>query len=440
MTIDRNQLLSVLSEALDCVEKEVFGITDHHAKRVAWLCIQMGKQAHMTEEEISDMAIAALLHDNALNEYRNDYEFGKLKEGLSGKDHCTAGERNLLLIPGCEKLRGYILYHHETADGTGPFGKTSEETPLGAELIHIADEVDLAFALGNCADDTIALITKYVNTNTGTLFSPDAAKLLLSCLSQDTFAKIANENIASLELNIKPMEITAHKGIAELFAHIIDYKSPFTKDHSIGIAQKAEHMANHYGFHPEQTKNLYMAGALHDIGKLFVDIEILEKPGKLDEDEYRHIQSHAYETYRLLSRIDGFDEIRDWASYHHEKLNGKGYPFGLTADKMTFEMRLLACLDIYQALTEDRPYKAGMHHAKAISILNELAEKGELDTSIIHDIDSVFSNGETSPDIVEKTALFQCPVCGHIYEGDVIPPNYKCPVCGQPDHKFYRIQ
>ena len=440
MNIERNQLLTVLSEALDCVEKEVFGITDHHAKRVALLCIQMGKQANMTDDEISDMAIGALLHDNALNEYRTDYEHGKLREGVSGKAHCQAGEHNLQLIPGCDALRGFILYHHETADGNGPFGKTSEQTPLGAQLIHIADEVDLAFALGNCNTDSYESIATYVNTHTGTLFSAYAANLFLSCLSQETFDCIANEHIETLNLNIKPMTITAHKGIAELFARIIDYKSPFTKDHSIGIAQKAEIMAGHYDLTPAKTEKLYMAGALHDIGKLLVDIEVLEKPGKLDENEYRHIQSHAYETYRLLSKIDGFEEIRDWASYHHEKLNGKGYPFGITADDMTFEMRLLACLDIYQALTEDRPYKAGMHHKKAISILFELAEKGELDANIIKDIDSVFLDDNDASNVIEKTALFQCPVCGHIYEGDVVPTGYQCPVCGQPEHKFYRIQ
>ena len=101
MKIERNQLLTVLSEALDCVEKEVLGVTDHHAKRVAWLCIQMGKEAGMPEKEISDMAVAALLHDNALNEFRMDYENKKPKPDVSGKNHCMAGERNLHCIPGC---------------------------------------------------------------------------------------------------------------------------------------------------------------------------------------------------------------------------------------------------------------------------------------------------------------------------------------------------
>ena len=197
-------------------------------------------------------------------------------------------------------------------------------------------------------------------------------------------------------------------------------------------------MAKHYAYDTEKTEKLYLAGALHDIGKLLVKIEVLEKPGRLEETEYRHIQSHAYETYRLLSKINGLEEVRDWASYHHEKLNGKGYPFGKTANELSEEMRLLACLDIYQALTEDRPYKAGMPHAKAIGILMEMAEKGELDQTIVEEMDKVFADNSVIEDF-EHMALFQCSICGYIYEGDVVPNRYVCPVCGQPEHKFYRI-
>ena len=102
-------------------------------------------------------------------------------------------------------------------------------------------------------------------------------------------------------------------------------------------------------------------------------------------------------------------------------------------------MRLLACLDIYQALTEDRPYKAGMAHGKAISILRELAERGELDAWLVEEVNSVFAKENEEAEII-KAALFQCPVCGYIYEGDVVPKGYLCPVCEQPEHQFYRIQ
>lgn len=439
MKIERNQLLTVLSEALDCVEKEVLGVTDHHAKRVAWFCIQMGKQAGLNEKEISDIAVAALLHDNALNEYRLDYENKQLKSGASGKDHCVAGEKNLHLIPECDDMRGFVLYHHECADGSGPFGKKQEETSLGAQIIHIADETDLQFSFGSYKLDDYENVYSYVTRHTGTLFSKQVAELFLSVLKQSNMEEISDANIDSLSLEMMPVYIQADKGIAELFGHIIDYKSPFTKNHSIGIAEKAAQMAEYYGFDEEKTHMLYMAGALHDIGKLFVHNDVLEKPGRLDEKEYQYIQSHAYETYRLLQKVEGFEEICDWAAFHHEKLNGKGYPFGKNAEELSHEMRLLACLDIYQALTEDRPYKAGMSHGKASGILLELAEKDELDARIVQDITTVFADGSNETKIVE-TALFQCNVCGYIYEGDVVPTGYVCPVCGQPEYKFSRIK
>ena len=444
MKINRSQLLTVLSEALDCVEKEVLGVTDHHAKRVAWLCIEMGKKANMTEEEISDLAVGALLHDNALNEFKMDYENGKLRPNATGRKHCTVGENNLKLISKEQKqLRGFVLYHHECPDGSGPFEKLTEETPLGAQLIHIADIVDLEFALGkvekDCKESCKEQIRAYVKREEGKSFSEKAVELFLSILSCEIFEILSDSKINELSLEFSSILIEADRGIAQLFARIIDYKSPFTKDHSIGVAQKAEKMARVYGYDSVKTEQFYMAGALHDIGKLLVDIEVLEKPGRLDEKEYKHIQSHAYETYRLLGKIEHFETIRDWASYHHEKLNGKGYPFGLTEQEMSEEMRILACLDIYQALTEDRPYKAGMSHRKAISILYELAEKGDLDRTVVEKIEVEFADGSELKQEITM-ALFQCSICGYVYEGDVVPDGYVCPVCNQAGHGFYRIQ
>lgn len=449
MKIERTQLLTVLSESLDSVEKEVFGVAGYHAKRVAWLCIQMARKAGMTEEEISDVAVGALLHDNALNEYRSDYENGILKPGVSGQDHCVAGEENLHLIPGCDTLRGFVLYHHESADGMGPFGKKEADTPFGAQLIHIADEIDLKFSLGSILPKDLPKIGEYLKEEEGKLFGKQAVEVFLSVLSEEMAAMISDDVIETLVLDIAPVWIEIMKessgkksadiySLASLFARIIDYKSPFTKNHSIGIANKAQAMAYHYNWEEETAAQLYFAAALHDIGKLMVKRDVLEKPGRLDEQEYQHIQTHAYETYRLLSKIDGLGKVTEWASYHHEKLNGKGYPFGKKGEELDQKTRLLACLDIYQALTEDRPYKAGMPHQKAISILKEMAEKNETDTEIISDIDQVFHKKETGQ-AETKTALFQCPVCGYIYEGDAVPYKYECPVCGQPETAFLRV-
>lgn len=446
LTIDRNELLEVFSEALDRVEIDVFGVTEHHAKRVAWLCVQMGMKLGMTKEEISDVATAALLHDSALIAYKDDYKDGILHQDADGRKHCIAGEENLKLIPGYHMLRGYVLYHHESADGSGPFQKKERETPLGAQLIHIADEIDLKFALGtDCENlaEKLQEIQNYVKAQQGVQFGEKASEVFLDILSKEQLLLTQDDTMKHLKESLLPIEISFSDKesnlfeLAELFARIIDYKSPFTKNHSIGIAQKAKQMATALGWTEDTCAKLYFAGALHDIGKLFIDHAVLEKPGRLEAEEYLHIQTHADWTWKLLGKIHGFEEMKCWASYHHEKLNGKGYPFGKTAQELGAEERLLACLDIYQALTEDRPYKAGMAHQKAIGILREMVEKGELDEYFVEQIDKEFGNGEAAE--VQKSALFACGICGYLHETDLLSEGFVCPVCGAKETAFSRM-
>lgn len=445
ISIDRNELIEVLSEALDQVEIDVFGVTEHHAKRVAWLSAQMGMKLGMTAEEVSDVATAALLHDSALIAYKDDYQAGVLRPEADGRKHCVAGEENLKLIPGYHMLRGYVLYHHECADGSGPFKQKADETPLGAQLVHIADEVDLKFALGSeCdnLDEKLQHIQDYVKSQQDLLFGKKVCEVFLDVLSKEQLIMTQDDIMKHLKESLLPMEVSfinecSMSEVAKLFARIIDYKSPFTHNHSIGIAQKAKRMAESLGWSEEICAKLYLAGALHDIGKLFIDHSILEKPGKLQAEEYMHIQTHADWTWNLLGKIQGLEEIKHWASYHHEKLNGKGYPFGKTAEELGAEARLLACLDIYQALTEDRPYKAGMAHKKAISILREMADKYELDAYMVECIDKEFETGEDAD--LQNTALFSCSVCGYLYEIDMLPDGYICPVCGAKETAFTRM-
>jgi HD-GYP domain-containing protein (c-di-GMP phosphodiesterase class II) len=99
----------------------------------------------------------------------------------------------------------------------------------------------------------------------------------------------------------------------------------------------------------------------------------------------------VYLTYKLLKDIDGFEHICAWASNHHEKLDGSGYHFGKKGEELDFNSRLLACLDIYQALTEVRPYHEGRDHRTAIQMLSDMGGKGLLDTGIIKDLDSALA-------------------------------------------------
>ncbi len=452
MRIDRNRLLQVLSESLDCIEKELLGASDHHSSRVAELCVRMGREAGCSEDEVGVLAVCALMHDSALNEYRQDYKNGRLRPGVHGRSHCMAGESNLNLILGSHTMAGCVLYHHERPDGSGPFGKTTVQIPLGAQLIHLADEVDKQFQLGR-PETTCSQIRDFVAKNRESQFSGKAVEAFLHCFTPGFLGELSDDQIGTGLSSIAPAwidtshetengQISGHiRSIAEVYGRIVDYKSPFTRVHSMGVADKALRMAEYYGYTLEGRTEIYLAGAVHDIGKLFVDITVLEKPGRLDQKEYQHIQSHAYETWRLLSKVPGLERITAWASHHHEKLDGTGYPFGKTASELGEQERLMACIDIYQALTEERPYKAGMSHGRAITILQEMAQNGELDGKIVSDMDKVFmlSDAGESNKSNEKTALFQCQVCGHIYEGSAVPHNYICPVCGQPAFGFLRL-
>ena len=183
MKLERSNLVAVLSEALDSVEKELLGVTDHHAKRVAILCIRMAEQLEMPTEERASLAISALLHDSALSEYREGYHDGKVTpDALQG--HCTVGEENLRYIPG-EVSRNFVLYHHERADGSGPFGKTAEETPLGAQLLHIADQTDRAIPMGMATEADLAKARAFIEVNRGTLFAEQPCLLMERVLTQD---------------------------------------------------------------------------------------------------------------------------------------------------------------------------------------------------------------------------------------------------------------
>ena len=174
---------------------------------------------------------------------------------------------------------------------------------------------------------------------------------------------------------------------------IVDAKSRFTMRHSRGIATKAGYMGKVYGLTPEHCDRLVIAGYLHDIGKLSTPAGILEKPGPLSPEEYEIMKRHVEMTWEILKDVGGLEEIRLWASCHHEKLDGNGYPRGLKADDLPFECRLMACCDIYQALTEDRPYRAGMPHEKAISVMYPMASQGMLDFGIVETMDRALRDG-----------------------------------------------
>jgi HD-GYP domain-containing protein (c-di-GMP phosphodiesterase class II) len=123
------------------------------------------------------------------------------------------------------------------------------------------------------------------------------------------------------------------------------------------------------GFGPTGLRDLRRAGLLHDIGKLAISNRILDKPGKLTDEEFSLVREHPRYSLRILERAPCFAPIAWIAAMHHERLDGRGYPFGLGADKLTRSMRVLAVADVYEALTAERPYREALPVGKALSII-----------------------------------------------------------------------
>ena len=402
MKINYLDLLYSIAEALDCVERQLNNETTNHSLNVAYLCIKAGRYANFAENDVIDIAICALLHDNALSEYiASEYETGHNKEGFeqNGKGiklHCIVGENNIVDIRFLGKnSKNAVLYHHESADGSGPFGKTYEEVGIFARLIYLANELDLRFPLRNLSLQDYDKLREYITNKEGTQFDSECVSIFLEGIKFTDYIELGKLDLKTMiyqELEKQYVELTEDEMISfgKLFAKIIDYKSSITKKHTEGVARRAYEMAKYYHYSSEKAAKFYLAGALHDIGKLVVDSDILEKESRLTPSEYQHIKGHAYATYELLKQIEGMEDILEWAAYHHERLDGTGYPFGLTADRLTQEARLMACIDIYQALVEERSYKQNMEHEEAMKIINQLAKEGKLDEKICHDLDVVY--------------------------------------------------
>jgi len=395
MKVHMNELIQTIATALDIVENELLGASTYHGKRIAVLCSLMGKKLGMTEAEIKAVTTSALFHDNALTEYIL-YMHENNEPEMNLKLHCEYGQRNIRKIPMDFDVDGLVLYHHEEADGKGPFGKRDGEFPVGAALIAIADMIDVENHLQRLPAGGISDIQKIAKEQSGKRFTKTASEVFLETFTKDVLESLRDENIVSTAGEMLPVWQSEVKSdsmmhIASLTAGIIDFKSPFTRKHSVQIANRAWVMGGYYGFDPEKRAKVHLAASLHDLGKLATPNAILDKPGKLTDDEFGTIKAHVKGTYDMLSGITGFEEVCHWASSHHEKLDGSGYHFGLDGSELDFVDRLLACTDIYQAVSEERPYHPRRSHDETMPILWSMAEKGFIDKDIVNDFDTVMA-------------------------------------------------
>ena len=267
---------------------------------------------------------------------------------------CDRGAEIARMLFLSEQTAGAIRSLDEHWDGRGmPDGLRGEEIPLAARILCLAQTVEVFHAAGG-----LEAARRVAKRRRGRWFDPGLVDAFLRfCGDRDFWGALESPDVSEWE----PPDLALAGDderldrIAQAFARVIDAKSPFTARHSERVAEIADGIGAALGFDPMARRILLRAGLLHDIGKLAVSNHILDKPGKLTDEEFRAIKTHPVHTLRILERAPCFAELADLAANHHEKLDGSGYPRSLQADDLDLPMRVLAVADIYEALTADRP-------------------------------------------------------------------------------------
>lgn len=168
-----------------------------------------------------------------------------------------------------------------------------------------------------------------------------------------------------------------------VFAYFIDQKGIGTGTHSRDVAVVAQKLGKAFGLGSEREEELYLAGLLHDLGKVVVPDKILDKEGPLSAQERNLIERHPYYTAIILDRIPELGPISVWAASHHERLDGSGYFIGCGEKHLCLESRIVAVADVYAALASDRPYRLKLSAARISAILKDMVVKGQLDGEVV---------------------------------------------------------
>ena len=414
------EVLSALTYALDITEGQPQG----HSVRCCWIGLLIAEQLKLDDQQTWELYYTLLLKDLGCSSnaaricelyladdltFKKDFKLvnGSLPQALrfvmshtglqagmaerfraiinifqNGGDisrelietRCTRGADIARKMRFGEPVAQGIHNLDEHWDGSGkPEGKKGNDISLYARIALLAQVVDI-FRMSAGEDAA----RKEIENRSGTWFDPTLVKAFKAVAARPSFwDAMKDDDLREMILELEPKNADINfdedylDDIAAGFAQVVDAKSPFTKGHSERVALYADMIAEELQLTISHRRWLKCAALLHDIGKLGVSNSILDKPGKLDDAEWVAMRRHSAETELILSRISVFKKMAPVAAAHHERLDGKGYPNNLAGDEISFESRILAVADIFDALTADRPYRAAMPVSKALSIMAE---------------------------------------------------------------------
>ncbi len=383
-SITQLDLVMAVSDAVDLIDPI---LADHH-KRVAYAAIALvGEMAH-PRKKWGQLAFAALLHDIGALSRKERIELERFTTDEIN-DHAELGFRLLKNYKPLSQAADIVRFHHQHWDSGRGIEADGQSVPFEAHILHLADRVYSLIDKSREVLSQVNGICKTVQEQSGVMFHPDIMAAFLTISEKEFFwielttpgiDAILRNNLETADIELSMDDIME---ISRMFSRIIDFRSRFTSTHSSGVAAVAEGMARLAGMSAENVQKMRIAGYLHDLGKLSVSPEILNKPAALDESERNIMRKHSYYTYRILNKIPAMAEINSWAALHHEQFQGDGYPFHLKEHQLSTGSRIMAVCDIFTAVTEDRPYRKGMSESVIKKLFHAYVQSKTLDSHLV---------------------------------------------------------
>ena len=381
-----------LSDACDLISP----LLAHHHKQVACIAFAIGKELGLDHHRLEDLVLAAIMHDIGALSLHERIELMEF-ETANTSAHEEIGYSLLNQFKPTQRIAEIVREHHRHWDGMNAREESGSSDQIESDIIHCADRVALLIDIRENVIGQAGEIRERITAKRGTMFRPDVHDAFVSVSDRESFwldavsPTIYRTLRKQVRMGSLMLDGSQLNDLAMVFGRIIDFRSRFTATHSAGVAAVAEMLSKAAGFSKRESGYMRIAGLLHDLGKLAVPREILEKPGKLESREFDVIRTHTYHTFRILDTLDGFDTINMWGAFHHERLNGKGYPFHHTDDNLSLGSRIMCVADIFTAIIEDRPYRSGMAPEEVVNVLVTMAKHGFIDTGIVELLKSNFT-------------------------------------------------
>lgn len=367
------EIVFALVESIDLVN---YLLKNHH-RRVAIIsskiCHALGVQKSVHRRAV----LAASLHDVGALYVREREELIHL-DVHNPHPHAIRGALLLKEFNYFEEISDIVLHHHRYwDDGKGQFFM-GKEVPLESFIVHLADRIDILLDDKKNYFMQVEGIVSEIKKREGTIFDPRCTEVFYNLSTTESFwLSIENEPFDKLLFSVfedtsdYKTDLKLLERIATLFSNIVDSRSRFTASHSRAVGEVAFELSRLCHLDPETCEKIRIAGLLHDIGKIAIPNEIIEKETTLTDSERQVMKSHAYFTHKILEHLKGLDDICRWASLHHEKHDGSGYPFHIKAKDLSLEIDILSVADVFTALSENRPYREGLTEENILEFLDK---------------------------------------------------------------------